>query len=179
IYSEEIPVMEVDKFWIHAGKKLNSQLESFVGKRKAMERAVAEIVAPNDSPEVKLRKIYARVQQMRNTSYEVRRTEQEEKREKEKGPDSVEDVWKSGYGSGVQLTWLYLALVRAAGFEAYGVWASDRRNYIFNPMGMDSSKLDANLVLVKLNGKDVYLDPGAAFTPFGLLPWVETGVQGL
>jgi len=179
IYSEDMPVMEVDKFWIHAGKKLNSQLESFVGKRKAMERAVAEIVAPNDSPEVKLRKIYARVQQMRNTSYEVRRTEQEEKREKEKGPDSVEDVWKSGYGSGVQLTWLYLALVRAAGFEAYGVWASDRRNYIFNPMGMDSSKLDANLVLVKLNGKDVYLDPGAAFTPFGLLPWVETGVQGL
>jgi hypothetical protein len=38
--------------------------------------------------------------------------------------------------------------------------------------------LDANVVLVKLNGKDVYLDPGAAFTPFGLLPWVETGVQG-
>jgi len=179
IYSEEIPVMEVDKFWIQTGKKLNSQLESFVGKRKAMERAVAEIVAPNDSPEVKLRKIYARVQQMRNTSYEVRKTEQEEKREKEKGAGSVEDVWKSGYGSGVQLTWLYLALVRAAGFEAYGVWASDRGNYFFSPVRLDRSRLDANVVLVKLNGKDVYSDPGAAFTPFGLLPWAETGVQGL
>jgi hypothetical protein len=178
IYGEGIAVVDVDKFWIETGKKLNSQLESFVGKRKAMERAVAEIVAPNDPPEVKLRKIYARVQQMRNTSYEVQKTEQEQKREKEKAPRSVEDVWKSGYGNGVELTWLYLALVRAAGFEAYGVWASDRRNYFFKPVQKDRSKLDANVVLVKLNGKDIYSDPGAAFTPFGLLPWVETGVQG-
>jgi hypothetical protein len=178
-YSDEIPERDVDKFWVKTGKKLNSQLESFVEKRKAMERAVAEIIAPNDSPEVKLRKIYARVQQVRNTSYEVQKTEQEAQREKEKGPKSVEDVWKSGYGSGFELTWLYLALVRAAGFEAYGVWVSDRRNYFFNPVLMDKSKLDANVVLVKLNGKEVYFDPGAAFAPFGLLPWVETGVQGL
>jgi hypothetical protein len=78
-------------------------------------------------------KIYARVQQLCNTSYEARKTEQGEKREKEKDATSVEDVWKRGYGNGVQLTWLYLALVRAAGFEAYGVWASDRRNYFFSP----------------------------------------------
>jgi hypothetical protein len=44
---------------------------------------------------------------------------------------------------------------------------------------MDPSKLDANVVMVKVNGKDLYFDPGAAFTPFGLLEWGETGVQGL
>ncbi|PYU86654.1 MAG: hypothetical protein DMG08_29445 [Acidobacteria bacterium] len=44
---------------------------------------------------------------------------------------------------------------------------------------MDKSKLNENVVLVKLNDKDLYCDPGAAFTPFGLLPWPETGVQGL
>ncbi len=44
---------------------------------------------------------------------------------------------------------------------------------------MDSNKLDANVVLVKVNGKDIYFDPGAAFTPFGLLEWSETGVAGL
>jgi hypothetical protein len=44
---------------------------------------------------------------------------------------------------------------------------------------MDASKLDANMVLLKLNGKDVFCDPGAAFTPFGLLPWHETNVMGL
>jgi hypothetical protein len=143
-----------------------------------MEQAVSQIVSPNDPPDVKVRKIYARVQQLRNTSFEVHKTEQEEKRDKEKDPTNVEDVWKRGYGNGFELTWLYLGLVRAAGVEAYGVMVSDRSNYFFNPKLMDSTRLDANVVLVKLNGKNIYCDPGAAFTPFGLLPWTETSVAG-
>ena len=35
------------------------------------------------------------------------------------------------------------------------------------------------MVLVKVNGKEEFFDPGAAFTPFGMLPWTETGVAGL
>ena len=126
-----------------------------------------------------MQKIYARVQQMRNTSYEVQKTEQEEKREKEKNTNNAADVWKQGHGSGTQLTWLYFALLRAAGFEAYGIMVSDRAHYFFNQKSQDSSRLNANLVLIKLNGKDIYCDPGALFAPFGLLPWAETGVLGL
>jgi hypothetical protein len=44
---------------------------------------------------------------------------------------------------------------------------------------MDRTQLDANVVLVKLNGNDLYCDPGAAFVPFGLLTWPETSVPGL
>jgi hypothetical protein len=44
---------------------------------------------------------------------------------------------------------------------------------------MDRRKLDANVVLVKVDGKDVFCDPGAAFAPYGMLPWSETAVQGL
>jgi hypothetical protein len=44
---------------------------------------------------------------------------------------------------------------------------------------MDPNKLNSNVVLVKVNGKDLYFDPGAAFTPFGMLMWPETGVTGL
>jgi Domain of Unknown Function with PDB structure (DUF3857) len=178
-YSEETFEKDPTQFWKKTGKKLNDRVESFVGKRKAMEEAVAQIVSPNDSPEVKLQKIYTRAQQIRNTSYEVRKTEQEQKRAKEKEAGNVEELWKRGYGNGSDITWLFLALVRAARFEAYAVMASDRRNYFFNPNLMDRTRLDANLVLVKVNGKDVYFDPGAAFTPFGMLEWPETGVQGL
>jgi hypothetical protein len=179
IYDEEMPERDPDKFWQHVGKKRNGALEGFVGKRKAMEEAVAQIISPNDPPEVKLRKIYNRVQQIRNTSYEVQKTEQEEKRDKEKAATNVEDVWKRGYGDGGQLTWLFLAMARAAGFEAYGCWVSDRKQYFFSPKRMESAELDSNVVLVKLNGKDVYFDPGGAFTPYGMLMWTETGVTGL
>jgi hypothetical protein len=179
IYSEELPEKDSESFWRTVGKRRNGLLEGFVGKPKAMEQAVAQIVLPNDPPELKLRKIYDRVQQIRNTSYELAKTEQETKREKEKAAQNVEDVWKRGYGDGVQLTWLYLGLVRAAGFEAYGCWVASRREYFFFPKTMESGKLNDNVVLVKLNGKDLYLDPGARFTPFGLLTWAETGVPGL
>jgi hypothetical protein len=179
IYETGTPIKEQEEFWKKTAKTWNQSLEDFVGKRKAMEQAVAQIVSPNDSQEVKLRKIYDRVQQIRNLSYEVQKTEQEQKRAKEKLPENVEDLWKRGYGSGTQLTWLFLALTRAAGIEAYGCWVSDRKDYFFSPLTREGRKLNSNVVLVKLNGKDLYFDPGAAFTPFGMLTWVETGTPGL
>jgi hypothetical protein len=179
VYSEEGVESDPDKFWKKQGKKLNDKVEDFVGKRKAMEQAVAQIVSPNDLPEAKLQKIYARVQQFRNTSYEVRKSEQEQKREKYKVINNVEELWKLGYGDGIQLSWLYLALVRAAGFEAYPVMVSVRSEYFFNPKLMNPSQLNSNVVAVKLNGKDIYCDPGTAFAPFAMLPWPETNVQGL
>jgi len=179
IYSEDFLEKEPDKYWKKLGKKRNDQLESFIGKRKAMDDALASIVAPGDSQEVKLQKIYARVQQLRNTSYEVEKTEQEQKREKEKPPANVEEVWKKQYANGGELTWLFLALARSAGFEAYGMWVPDRQNYFFSPNTMEGRRLDANVVVVRVNGKDEFFDPGAAFTPYGMLPWIETGVNGL
>ncbi len=178
-YSENRTEKDPAKFWKEKGKSLNGKVESFVGKRKAMEQAVAEMVAANDAPEVKLQKIYARVQQVRNTSYEVEKTEQQQKREKIKEAGNVEDVWKQSYGNGAQITWLYLALVRAAGIEAYPVYVSGRNQYFFNMHMMNASQLNTNVVLIKLNGKDIYCDPGTAFVPFGLLPWSETAVPGL
>jgi hypothetical protein len=179
IYTEDFTEKDPDKYWKNLGKKRNAQLESFIGKRKAMEEAVTSIVSASDSPEMKLQKIYARVQQIRNTSYEEAKTEQEQKREKEKEPDNVETIWKKQYGNGAELTWLFLALARAAGFEASGMLVADRQNYFFYPQSMDGRRLDTNLVVVKLNGKDLFFDPGAEFTPFGMLPWVETGIKGL
>ncbi|HWZ82423.1 MAG TPA: DUF3857 domain-containing protein [Terriglobales bacterium] len=179
IYEDSFSETQPDKYWKQVGKKRNDNLESFIGKHKAMEAAVAQIVAPGDAPEVKLRKIYDRVQAIRNTSYEIHKTEQEEKRAKEKPVENVEDLWKRGYADGGQLTWLFVALARAAGFEAYGCWVSDRRNYFFVPQTMQSQKLNSNVALVKVNGKDAYFDPGAAFTPYGMLMWAETGTAGL
>ena len=179
IYTQENDEKEPDKFWKKEGKKLNGQVEGFVDKRKAMEQAVSQIVSPNDTPEAKVQKIYARVQQIRNLTYEAEKTEQEAKRAKQKDTNSVEDVWKHGYADGRQIDWLFLGLVRAAGIEGYPVLVSRRNNYFFNPGLMNPNQLNDNVVLVKLNGKEVYCDPGTAFTPFGLLPWSETAVTGL
>ncbi len=170
---------DLDKFWSEHGKVLYKDAESFTNKRKAMEQAVSQIVSISDTPRQKLEKIYARCQKIRNTSFEREKTQKEKDREKLKEIHNVEDVLKRGYGSGGDITWLFLAMARAAGFDASPVWISTRDTHFFDKKQRDVYDLNTNVVLVKLDGKDLYLDPGVAFAPFGVLPWHETGVPGL
>lgn len=178
-YTEDLLETDADKFWKKEGKKQNDHVESFVGKKKAMEAAVGSIVAASDTPEVKLQKIYARVQKIRNTSYEVEKTEQEQKRAQVKGGGNAEDVWTRGYGDGDQITLLFLALARAAGLDASAARISTRDDHFFVKNVMRARDLRTFVVVVKMNGKDVYFDPGSAFTPYAMLPWSETNTQGL
>ena len=180
VYSEDVTIeRDQAKYWRQFGKKQYDHVEGFIGKSGAMQQAVSQVVSANDSPEVKLQKIYARTQLVRNLSFEPRRTGQEEKREKLKANNNVADLLNNGYGWGSEITWLFLALAKAAGFEAYPVLAAARNEYFFSPARMNSRELNSNVVLVKLNGKDVYFDPGTAFAPFGLVPWTEAGAGGL
>jgi hypothetical protein len=179
IYRDEPFEPNVDKYWKQWGKKANGKAEGFVDKRRAMQEAVNGIVAPADAPDVKLRKIYDRVQQIKNLSYLPRMSAEQIKQENLKEPGNVEELWKAQYGHGWQLTWLFLGLARAAGFEAYPCFVAQRNEYFFRKERVDGRELSDNVALVKVDGKDRYFDPGAAFTPFGLLPWVETGTVGL
>lgn len=70
-------------------------------------------------------------------------------------------------------------MARAAGFQANSVYISSRSQYFFNPAMMNPSQLNGDVTVVKLDGKDIYCDPGSKFAPFGLLPWEETFVKGL
>jgi len=177
VYSEDGFESEPDRFWKKYGEKQNKQTEKFVDRRKAMEQADSQIISPADSADAKLRKIYARCQQVKNLDFE--RRQDRAKEEKIKPNENVEDVWKKGVGSGHDVNLLFLALVRAAGFEAYYVRLSGRSEYFFNQKRMNTAQLDADTVLVKSEGKDLYLDPATKFAPYGLMPWPETGVAGL
>jgi len=179
IYSQEGFEQDPAKFWRKYGKKRYDALESFLSKRKELESFVSSVVSPNDSQDVKLRKIYARVQQFRNLSYEPRKSAEEEKRDKQKKIENAADVLKYGYGSGSDLTWLFVGLARAAGFEASGGFVATRNDYFFQQNRMNSDELNSNVAIVKVDGKDLFFDPGSAFIPYGLLPWMETGVNGL
>jgi hypothetical protein len=179
IYRDEPFESDINKYWKQWGKKTGAKAEGFVDRRKAMEDAVNGIVSPGDAPEVKLKKIYDRVQQVKNLSYLPRKSAQEIKQENLKEPANVEELWKWQYGHAWQLNWLFLGLTRAAGFEAYPCFVAQRNEYFFRKERVDGRELADNVVLVKVNGQERYFAPGAAFTPFGLLPWVMTGTAGM
>ena len=168
-----------DKFWKEAGKKWYESSEGFIGHHKLVAEEAARTAAADDAPEGKLRKLYARVQKIRNLSFEREKTTQEEKREKLKENDNAEDVLKRGVGNGVTIDYLFCALARAAGFDASVVRVSTRNRYFFIKGMLEIRQLNDVVISVRLGDKDVYLDPGNVHAPFGLLPWMESGVTGL
>jgi len=168
-----------DEYWKKIGKELYEGAESFIGKRGGIRAAVATIVGPTDDNETKLRKIYARVQQIRNLSYESTKTEKEQKRVTPKDNNHVEDVWKNGYGYRRDINRLFVALVRAAGLQADVVRVSQRDAQIFNKQMLDWRQLDSEIAVAQSNDKEILLDPATPFCPFGLLAWENTGVEAL
>ena len=168
-----------EKYWTQQGKIEYEVMQRFVNKQKAMDQALSQIISPSDSPETKLRKIYAKTQEIHNASFEHERTQQEAHRERPPSITTVEDVWKHHYGNYWDVDRLFIALARAAGFEADLVLISTRSDHFFDKRLMNSRALDSGVVVVSLNAHPIYLDPGTPFVPFGVLPWYKTSVPGL
>jgi hypothetical protein len=177
---EDTPTNETqDHFWARTGKRWNDEVEHFIGKKNALEPEVAKTVSSDDSPEVKLRKLYARAQQVRNLSDEDSKSEKEAKQENLKKNNNAADVLNHGYGNAREINLLYIAMVRAAGFDANQVLVAPRNYSSFFPQLQDTSELAADIVWAKAADKEYFLDPAAKFFSFGILPWYETDTNGL
>lgn len=171
--------MSREAFWKDFATPWYEISQKFIEKHDEVDRLISETIQPSDPAEQKLRKLYARAQQVRNLSFERSRTEKEEKRENIKENKTVKDVLRNGYGTGLDINLLFLAMARAAGFDASMVWISGRHRNFFNPNVQDRSQLNAHVISVHLGADDIYLDPATTFSPYAMLPWEETGVQGL
>lgn len=172
-------VKAADSYWEARGKRWYDAIEHVIGNHKEAREAAQAAIGNETDPEKKLRKLYARAQEIRNLSYERERTAEELKKEKIKENEGVAEIFKRGYGDRSDIALAFAAMARAAGFEASMLPVSSRRDAFFIKEVLDSRQLNAEIVDVKLNGKDVYLDPGTRFCPFGMLPWVRTSTQAL
>lgn len=167
-----------ERYWNYYAKKWNGELEHFIDKKNALNAELSKIVSPGDPPELKLRKIYARAQQVRNLDVEDSKTEKENKSENIKENSNVEDVLNRGYAHSKQIDYLFVGLCRAAGFDASEAYIAPRNEELFIAARNDVRQLSDEIVLVHAGTQDYYLDPGARYFPFGVLPWYETETAG-
>jgi hypothetical protein len=166
-------------YWGEFGKLQAKRAEKLLEKTPFLERAANEIAPSSDPPETRLRKLYARVQQVRYLSYEPPQTEKEVKREHLADNKNAEDIFRHGYAYGNEIDFLFTALARAAGFDASIVQVVDRTSAEFEPQVLDASQLNATVVLVRLRDENLYFDPATRFCPYGMLPWFESDTQGV
>ncbi len=164
-----------DEYWKHAGKSWDKFLENYLNRKKGVAEAVNQLVAPGDTPEMKVRKIYAAVSQMENLSF----ASDINSAFTPAPAAGVEDVLRRHSGTHDELNRLFVAMVRAAGIPATMMWVPDRGRTAFDPTVLSTDQLDAEIAIVHLDGEDVFLDPGTRFCPYGVLNWHYAGIRGL
>lgn len=168
-----------EEYWKNHGTELHEALNNFIGKRSGIANAESQITVGAATPEEKLRRIYARVQQIRNLSYERERSDKEAKKEKLKDNNNIEDVLKNGFGYRSEIARLFVGLARSAGLEANIVRVAERDDHFFHKQMQDRYQLDAEVAVVRVGTEDRFFDPGMPNCPFGLLAWQKTEVPAL
>jgi Domain of Unknown Function with PDB structure (DUF3857)/Transglutaminase-like superfamily len=171
--------LKMDDYWKSEGRFWNKDVEGFVGRNKGASEALAKTISPADSAEQKVRKIYAFVASLENQDYIPERTQQEEKVLELKTNKGAGDVLEHRSGTHDDLNRLFVSMVRAAGIPASLLWVTDRRERIFLKEYLSTRQFDAEVAVVQLDGKDLFLDPGSRFCPYGIVDWRYSGVPGL
>lgn len=166
-------------FWKETGKHWSENHNRYEEPGDAIKQAVAKIIGPTDTPEEKLRKIYAEVMKLDNLNVDRALGRAQEYLQKPLAKETVNDVLAAGRGSNDQINSVFAAMVRAAGMTAYIMRVANRDEYIFDAGILSMSQLDDDITIVELNGKEVFLDPGTRFCPLGHLGWRHAATSGL
>jgi hypothetical protein len=167
-----------EEYWNGAGMMWSREENDFIGPVGKLSAAAAVVTAGAETPDDKLRKIYAAVMAMENTSYTRERDKREDKAVGFK-LKTVADVLAVKRGSPTQLTELFVGIARAAGLTASLMLVPDRSENLFEPNWWNFRQFDTVIAVVNVDGKEVFFDPGSRYCRYGHLAWWHTLVRGL
>src|SRR4051812_37767091 len=166
-----------DVFWTREAHLWADAVEPYVGDGRAVKDAATAAMGTAATAEEKLRKLYARVQEIRNLSFEPEKTDAETRKLKDN--NSAQDVLRNGYGYIREVNRLFVSMARAAGFDAHVLRLCERDEQILAKNVPVGRQLDGEIAVVTIDGKQRFFDPGTPYAPFGVLSWQKTSTTGL
>ena len=167
-----------EDYWKAEGKVWSKDVDRFANPTDRIRQAVAGLVAPSDTDEQKLRKIYAAMMTLENTRFTREHSQQENKAEGLRVKTAA-DIWEQKRGSDDEITRLFIAMARAAGMKAYAVAVTERNHRMLNAGYLDWDQFEDEIVIVNVGGKEVAFDPGQRYCEYGKLNWIHTEVIGI
>jgi len=168
---------DVKDYWQMQMSFWNKALNNYIEKTATLQNAVKESVSPSDPAVEKAKKLYALVQTIDNLDGSPEGTPLTGSEFIPHG--NVEKVLTSKKGSSNQIAYLYLALIRAAGIQAHAVRIASRSVRAFSAQYMDNVQLDTTLIVLNIDGKEIFVDPGTKMAPFETLHWAHAGAGGV
>ena len=156
-------------FWESEAKRWSKDVDRFAEPSKPIKEAVSGLVAPADSDLDKAKKLYKAVQALDNTDFSRVKGKVELKQLGLRAAKRAEDTWSQKSGSAEDIALLYLAMARAAGLTAYAMKVADREHGLFDASYLDMDQLEDTIVFLKIDNKEINLDPGEKMCPFGVV----------
>lgn len=167
------------EYWKNEVAFWNKKQDRFIGPGPAVRTAAQDLTFGATTPDAKLRKLYAAVEQLENTDFTRQRSDQEEKAAGLRETHNTDDVLTRKRGSSDQLAELFIAMARASGFRAQPMLVTNRDRRIFFPGYLSFNQLDDVVAIVNVDGKDLFFDPGSRFCSYGHLAWKHTMAGGV
>jgi hypothetical protein len=164
-----------EEYWKSEGKEWSKRKDSFMKESKEVSEATRAATEGTTTPDEKLKKIYAKVMTLENTSYTRTRVRSEDG----KVISNVTDVLSRGRGSASQLTELFVAMARSAGLKSYVMLVPDNSIEFFTPTWLSFNQFDDEIAIVNVDGKDKYFDPGTRYCTYGHLAWQHSFDSGV
>jgi hypothetical protein len=179
VYFSYIAARNGDEFWKNEGKFWSKKVNSFANPNSDLKDATQKITAGATTQDQKLRAIYAAVQKFENTDYTRQHEAREDKANGLGKLNNANDVFKHERGNSTQLTELFIAMARAADMQADAMLVPDRSRELFLTQWLNMDQFDDLIAVVNVDGKDVFLDPGERYCPYGHLAWQHEFLTGL
>ncbi len=169
-----------DVYWESEIKRWSKQLDHATEATGDLKEIASQLAAGADSPDAKARKIYDYVQGLKNSGRtQTAQLAVGEQPDHSTPPLNAHEVLNAKGGSSNDLAILYLALARAAGLDVHGMKVASRDLQAFDLNYLSLSQVDALVIVLRIDGRDIFLDPGEAFCPFGQLRWSHAFTGGI
>lgn len=167
------------QYWGRVNLRTLESHKSTFKKRKSISKATERVLGDATSAVEKLRRIYTYCSKsIRNLSDDALGLSREE-RDDLKENKNASDTLKRRQGYSYEINHLFLAMARAAGFDARLARPARRTNPTFDKSFLSAFLLDSEIVAVKLDGGWTYFDPSLQHLPFGMLSWEMEGEEVL
>jgi hypothetical protein len=165
------------EFWRKDMSFWNKKLNQYIEPTSLLKSTVKETLTGAASDLDKAKRLYALTARLQNIDFDP---------SGEPGigsgwipAGSVEKVLIDKKGTSNQIAYLYLAMARIAGLNPRAERIASRSRRIFSPQFRDPDQLDAVVITLNIDGKDVTLDPGTKMAPFATLHWAHSAAGGL
>ncbi len=171
----------IELFWKQYGEDYAEYYFDFMDGGKKLRRLAETVLAEDSRPVEPEQKIYDYVARtIRNDSFVTRSEEDRmnEVKKKSKTSKTVNNVVQKGSGSSGEITLLCVALMRAAGLDAYPVVACGRDGHFFRRTVLANQFGEFLLAIESPEGR-VFLDPATPYCPYGRVAWQKQGADAI